>query len=992
VPFEEGEKDLMRAMRILRGALIALLPMAIILLVSPVVVAQGITPTPEQLELLRNMSPSERDEILRQVTGGGGTGRSSSSDRSTDSDRADPNLRREEDQDRAARARRAEDEEETRNGFPLLKSDDYVIIKIDFPQAEPGDDLVALPPGTLPGTLPGVAGAQAAPPATAGDRRARDPQEGTTTSRTVRERSPELTMEERERRQKLIDLIRSRNPYRLTRDGVLQLPGFADMALGGLTEFEATVRLQADPELSRFDVSLIRLPLKKFGTEALKPFGYDLFERAPSTFAPATNVPVPADYVVGAGDELEVQLYGNQNRNLRLTVGRDGLVNFPELGPISVGGQRFTAVKSSIEARVQREMIGVQASVAMGDTRTIRVFVLGEATRPGSYTISGLGTITSALFAAGGVKPIGSLRNIQLKRQGAVVRNFDLYDMLIRGDSTDDARLLPGDVVFIPPVGPTVTVSGEVRRPAIYEAKGDSTITNVVELAGGLTAEADTIKASLTRIAENRQRVVMTVNLAQAGAPPAAVRNGDVLQVARLKPTLDSGITVGGHVHSPATYAWREGLRLSDVIRSVDELKPTADTGYVLIRRELPPDQQVTVVSADLGAAVRAPGTPADVLLMPRDRIIVFDLETGRDRIIRPLMNELRTQASFSRPTEVVTVDGRVKVPGEYPLEPGMTISDLIRAGGSLSDAAYGGHAELTRYRVVPGGSRRTEQLQVDLAAVLRGDPQADIVLEPYDSLSIKEVPEWSTQGHVVLAGEVRYPGRYSIRQGETLQSVVGRAGGLTEFAFPEGSVFTREDLKEREQKQLDLLADRLQNDLVTLALQGAAANQSQAGTALTVGQSLLAQVRTSEAVGRLVIDLPRALSANGGSGVDVVLRDGDRLIVPKFQQEVTVIGEVQTATSHLYRPELGRDDYIAMSGGVTRRAAHEGVYVVRADGSVVAHEGGRWFSRTGIEIRPGDTVVVPLDTERMPALPFWQAVTQIIYNLAISAAAVNSF
>ncbi|MEJ1963912.1 MAG: polysaccharide biosynthesis/export family protein [Gammaproteobacteria bacterium] len=201
--------------------------------------------------------------------------------------------------------------------------------------------------------------------------------------------------------------------------------------------------------------------MKKIGTEALKPFGYDLFDRPASTFAPVTNVPVPADYVIGSGDQLEVQLYGSQNRTLRLTVGRDGRVNFPELGPVNVGGQLFNNVRATIESRVERQMIGVRASVAMGDTRSIRVFVLGEARRPGSYTISGLGTITSALFAAGGVKPIGSLRNIQLKRQGAVVRTFDLYDMLIRGDSTDDAKLLPGDVVFIPPAGATITVEAK---------------------------------------------------------------------------------------------------------------------------------------------------------------------------------------------------------------------------------------------------------------------------------------------------------------------------------------------------------------------------------------------------------------------------------------------------------------------------------------------------------------------------------------------------
>jgi protein involved in polysaccharide export with SLBB domain len=988
----------MRVTRSLNSSVAAIL-VAVGLFLSGSTTAQQLpTPSPDQLELLKDLTPEQREAIMQQVLGGGGgnstgatgTGATTRRDQQDQRERTDTTSQL----DRATEARygtvTTQDGEEFRNGVPLLKGDDWVIIKIDMPPDHPEQNQ----PQQLP---PQVPGGTALPGATVlPNQQVIVPGANNTGSgnpRTVsRFRAVELSQEEREKRKKLVDLIRSRNPYRLSAEGVLTLPGFAGIPLAGLSEYQATVRLQADPELREFDISLVRLPLKKIGTEALKPFGYDLFEHPPSTFAPVTNVPVPSDYIVGPGDELEVQLYGNQNRTLRLTVGRDGRINFPELGPISVGGQRFTAVQSSIEGRVARQMIGVRASVSMGDTRSIRVYVLGEAKRPGSYTISGLGTITSALFAAGGVKPIGSLRHLQLKRNGQLIRDFDLYDMLIRGDSTDDAKVLPGDIVFVPPVGATVTVNGEVRRPAIYEIKNESSVPDVIELAGGLTAEADRTKASLTRIDEKGQRVVLSVDLAHTAKPAQTLSNGDVLVVSRLKPTLDSGVVVQGHVFSPATYAYHDGLRLSDVIRSVDELKPNADIHYLLIRRELPPNREISVVSADLGAALQQPGSSADLLLMPRDRITVFDLESGRERIIRPLVNELKTQSTYSKPTELVTIDGRVKVPGEYPLETGMTVSDLIRAGGGLSDAAYGGKAELTRYRVVNGDTRRTELIQVDLAAVMRGDPNANIPIEPFDSLSIKEMPEWGAQESITLQGEVRFPGKYSIKRGETLKSVIARAGGLTDYAFPEGSVFTRDELKVREQKQLDLLASRLQNDLVTLALQGAAANQAQAGTALTVGQSLLALLRTSEGVGRLVINLPRLMRAEPGSPADVILRDGDRLIVPKFQQEVTVIGEVQTATSHLYRPELNRDDYIALSGGTTRRADKDHMYIVRADGSVIAREGGRWFSHNGTDIRPGDTIVVPLDTERLPALPFWQAVTQIVYNLAISAAAVNSF
>jgi polysaccharide export outer membrane protein len=357
----------------------------------------------------------------------------------------------------------------------------------------------------------------------------------------------------------------------------------------------------------------------------------------------------------------------------------------------------------------------------------------------------------------------------------------------------------------------------------------------------------------------------------------------------------------------------------------------------------------------------------------------------------------LRLQSNSAQPTEVVHVDGRVKVPGEYPLEKGMTVADLVRAGGGLSDAAYGGKAELTRYRVIDGDTRRTDLVEIDLAEALRGDPKDNLTLEPFDILSVKEVSQWHSLESVTLTGEVRFPGRYDIKRGETLVSVLARAGGLTEFAFPEGSVFTREELKKREQEQMDMLADRMQTDIAAVAVAGVAAGaggNANGATTIAVGQQLLGQLRAQKAVGRLVIDLPRMMHNRAGSPVDVILRDGDQLIVPRFQQQVTVIGEVQSATSHLYGPDLSRDDYIALSGGVTRRADNSKIYIVHANGSVVAAQHGhRWFQTTNSDLamKPGDTIVVPLDTERLPALPFWTAVTTIIYNVAIAVAAVHS-
>jgi polysaccharide biosynthesis/export protein len=967
--------------------------------------AQTVTPTSEQLQMFQGLTPDQQQAILQAIGGGGvlgglsgslGTNGSGSIGLSGTRSQQGDQRQRLGQQDR----RTSDDDEEPEPVIPQLKAQDWVVIEIDY----------QLPPRPIPpylqslysmqamGQLNGSSGAQNAPQqqgvnaqaaALAAAAGAQSPPTGNATAGVA---SSVPTVDDRVRLDALMEQLRAKNPYQLTREGALLLPGFPPMPLLGLTEEQATLRLKAEPAFRGVDVRLTRLPIKKTGVEGLKPFGYDFFDRSPSTFAPVTNVPVPSDYIIGAGDQLQVQLYGAQNRTLKLIVGRDGTINFPDLGPVAVAGQTFNRAKDSLEARVDRQMTGVHANISMGDTREIRVFVLGDARNLGSFTISGLGTMTSALYAAGGVRRTGSLRDIQLKRHGTVVRHLDLYDLLIRGDTSDDTKLLQGDVVFVPSVGPTVSIDGEVQRPARYEFRGDTTVAEALRLAGGTTPEADPSKVALTRIEANGRRVVISMDLTLDASRSSPLRNGDVIRVMRLRPTVDSGILVEGHLYTPGTFAYRSGIRLSDVVHSVDELKPDADIHYLLVRRESPIDRHVSIFSVDLEAALRAPGSAVDLELMPRDRITVFDLASGRDHVIQPMLDQLRLQGTAGHPTAVVHVDGSVHVPGEYPLEPNMTVRDLIRAGGGTIDSTYGRAAELTRYTVSDGESRHTELISVDLAAAMRGDPTANILLRPFDALSVREVPLWGDMENVTLKGEVRFPGVYSIRRGETLQSVVRRAGGLTDFAFPEGSVFTRESLRKREQEQMDLLADRVQRDLSILALQSAATTSAGGGAgALSVGQALLGQLRTSRAVGRLVIDLPRLMREPSNAPADVILRGGDQLIVPRTQQQVTVLGEVQNSTSLLYSPRLTRDDYISLSGGTTRRADHNRIYVVRANGSVIAQEGSRWFDRGSVQIMPGDTIVVPLDAERMPSLPFWLAVTQILYNVAIAVAAVNA-
>ncbi len=813
------------------------------------------------------------------------------------------------------------------------------------------------------------------------------------------EQAPQ-TDEEREKSEKFRKRILSNNPYQLNRFGVLDIPGMPSIPLAGLTASEASRRLSADPELSDYVVKLTLLRLLPSGEQALKPFGYDLFEGVPSTFASVSDIQVPIDYIVGPGDTLQIQLYGNEPSSYELTVQRDGRVNFPKLGPIMVSGMNFDQARAAIENRVAKQLIGSHVSVTMGKLRSIRVFVLGEAEKPGSYTVSGLSTMTNALFVSGGVKKIGSLRNIQLKREGRVVTTLDLYDLLLHGDTSDDRQLLPGDVIFIPPIGKTVSVDGAVRRPAIYELKGENTAAQAIDLAGGLLPDADGHLGQLERILPSRLRQMRNIDLTSGESRGTELANGDRLRIPEIRPTLENSVSLTGHVFRPGQFEYRPGLRLSDVLGSFDELRPNADEHYIMIRRQVPPDEKIDVVSADLRRALAARGSADDPELRPRDKIYVFDLSADRERILAPLIRELELQATPEKPEQIVSIDGKVKAPGHYPLEPTMRVSDLIRAGGSLQDAAFRGQAEITRYEVTDGDARQTTLIPVDLSAIRRGDVGADLLLKPYDVLVIKPVPQWMEPGTIELAGEVRFPGKYPIHQGETLYSVLHRAGGLTDFAFPEGAVFIREELKKREKDQLEVLANRLQSDLAALSLEavaGSAATNSGGGgnsasQGLVVGQQLMSQLRDTKPVGRLVIDVGRVIKGPAGVSEDVVIRDGDKLLIPKKSQEVTILGEVQSPTSHVFEAGLTRDDYIARSGGTTPKADRKRIYVVRANGDVSSGERTGWFRRTqSLEIRPGDTIVVPLDTERVRALPLWQAVTTIIYNLAVALLAVRS-
>lgn len=761
----------------------------------------------------------------------------------------------------------------------------------------------------------------------------------------------------------------------------------------------------------------------------LKPFGYDLFVGSPTTFAPVTEIPIPNDYTLGPGDVLRVQLWGKENQQLELPISRDGTVSFPQSGPQTVAGLTFDQARQQIKNRVSEQYIGVQASVSLGELRSMRVFVLGEARNAGSYTVSSLSTMTNALYVSGGIKRTGSLRKIQHKRDGKLVGELDLYDLLLAGDTSDDSRLQPGDVIFIPPVGNRVGIDGEVYRPALYELKNSTNLQELVNLAGGLTPQA---YPQLVRIERNNVdflRIIAEANLTTPKGKRAKVKPGDRIEVASISDITGQYVEVKGAATRPGRFAWVPGMRVSSVIRSLDsDLLQEADKRYAAIVRTDPETDTVSVINLRLRKALDNPGGENDILLQEKDRFLIFADEgkvsaksqdqndtmaerfasnkdtknvsgTGnkednemdysrfsREALFAPVLQRLKAQARPGAPQQTIRVTGPVRYPGEYPLPASRQVADAIYVAGGLKDSASLYTAELARFSVDEEGTGETNVQNLDLRAVMKND--VSVLLKSRDRLLIKSIPEFAQAKTIELDGEVRYPGEYTIRDGETLREVLQRAGGLTGNAFPNGAIFTREKLRQLEAQRLREAEERLQSDLVGVQLEGNDFGGQNAERTEQV-QELLEEVQDSKPLGRMVIDL--AAVVENRDYQPIRLQDGDTLTVPTIPQAVSVFGEVQFPTSHLHTEGLTVDDYLERSGGPTRQADEERVYVVKADGSVMLPEKSRWFGGRSQQLAPGDTIIVPIDVDRLNQLELWSNVSQIVYQMALGAAAVGN-
>jgi len=725
---------------------------------------------------------------------------------------------------------------------------------------------------------------------------------------------------------------------------------------------------------------------KNTGEESLKPYGYDLFAGSPSTFAPVSDIPVPSDYVVGPGDVVVLQLYGKENVKREIVVTREGLLQIPEIGPVTVVGLSYRELKEHLNKLISKKMIGVNISITMGSLRSIRIFVLGEAYRPGSYTVSSLSTIINALFFSGGVTDLGSLRHIQLKRRGNLIGELDLYDLLLKGDTSADARLLPGDVIFIPTIGKTVGVSGEVKRPAIYELKHERNAKQVLELAGGLLATAYPGISRIERINSEGERTLIDVDLKTVKGQMTLVSDTDILKVYSISDTYEKVVTLKGHVKRPGGFALRSELRVSDIISSQYDLLPMADLEYALIVRESQPSRAITFSSFNVGNAIAKPRSETDPLLENRDEVIIFDGSKGnRQEILRPYLENILLQARLDRPAKLVSVSGSVRFPGTYPFTENMAVTDLILASGGLSESAYKLSAEITRSKKVQSQYQEYERIEIEL------ESSEKIALRTKDQLFIKKTPNWEEKKTVTIQGEVVFPGKYPIFKGDTIVKLLDRAGGFTAYADPQAAIFLRQDLKKRELEQLDRYKIRLERDVAELKFEEKTDNTNTKGTRdeeQAVANNLLSRITETKAAGRLVIDLPKIII--GGSIKNIELKDKDILVIPPHSLGVSVLGEIQFPVSHVYKKGENVFDYIRNSGGYTSKSDKKRIFIVKPNGSVVS-VGRYWFIRTNTGIDPGDTVVVPYNTYSVSSMAHWTNVSTMLFQLASVAASLKT-
>tara|TARA_B110000003_G_scaffold276412_1_gene322722 strand:+ start:3926 stop:6607 length:2682 start_codon:yes stop_codon:yes gene_type:complete len=732
--------------------------------------------------------------------------------------------------------------------------------------------------------------------------------------------------------------------------------------------------------------------IKEEPEEVLKPFGFSFFNNSIQTSMDRGMTSIPSNYKIGPGDYLEVQLFGQENAGYSIMIGRNGMIQFPGIGPINVfeKGGSFQDLKNLVKEKVREQLgEGVQVSVSMGEVRLIKVFLAGEFNKPGIRLITATSTMMEALLQSGGLTEYGSLRNVTLKRKGNTDIVYDFYSLLLRGENPAVDSLLDGDVIFLPRVKSRVYVSGQVVRPAIYELSGLAKLKDSLELAGGFSSSAYPSDIQLLRVDQLGNKSLRSLSF--ESDTNFVVQDGDRITIGSSTDLKKNSIKLVGEVDRAGEYEWKAGIKLLDVVKNKSMLSDRADLKYALIRR-LNPEGQVQILSFSPLELFKTDKKGLNFALYPKDLILFlpkFDSEE-RERAIRPFLKELQFNAEPTVGALVVSISGEVHFPGKYPMSTGMTVGDLIVAAGGLKESAFSLAAEISRLGVDFNQSDVEALVEHKLLESLFLEDSLNEQLQPSDVLSVKRIPSWQDDRIITLSGEVKFPGDYAIRKNEKIGEVIRRAGGLTRDSFARGTVFTRNSLIVREEEQKEKLVQQLESDIATLSLSPTSGDSVQ--KANSVAGSLLRRLKDSKSVGRLVIDLDSQLAQSEAK--QITLRNGDKLHIPITPSEISVMGEVQFPTSHLFQSGYSIDQYINSSGGFTQNADEKRIFVVKSNGAVLTKKGNGWFigNQSQKNLQIGDVIVVPINLQKGKWMETLTSSTQIVYQLAVTAAAVNSF
>lgn len=725
----------------------------------------------------------------------------------------------------------------------------------------------------------------------------------------------------------------------------------------------------------------LRIP---YQPKELLQFGYNYFRPSEVGFAPLTDVPVSADYVIGPGDRVVVNLWGSIEGTYELEVNRSGDIVIPTVGNVRVWGVPYGQLPELIMTRLSQDYKDFNLNVTMGKLRIMKVFVVGEVEAPGDYNLSSLATVINALSAAGGPRKTGSLRNIVIRRGGKIVDTVDLYDFFLKGDKSRDIRLQPGDTIFVPVIGRVAGIAGNVKRPAIYELRDEKNLKELMALAEGVLPTGYLQRIQLSRIDAHQQKVVSDVNLDPKGADAALaktmedipIKDMDIVRIFNIDTKLRNHVRLEGHVLRPGDVAFKQGMRISDLVKKEELLSEYFDSS-AQVTRLYPPDDRPGIFFVDLAKALD--GDPSNnVELKEFDSVKVFS---------RREMKEI----------PMVVVNGDVQNPGEYQLFAGMTVKDLVLVAGNLKESAFTANAEVSRLDKT-GEKVASRTIAINLEKALQGDPAENLVLAPFDHLTIRTIPNWTEEKDrfVSLKGEFVFPGIYPIFKGERLSSVIERAGGFTAKAYLKGARFTRESIREIQQERMEEEIDRAEKAILNkqAELASTASSQEEIAANRAALEGLKRQLdllKNRRAEGRLITRVMPLESLKGGR-FDLEMKGGDTLTIPADPAAVNIIGQVYNPSSIIFALDEDVDYYLEQVGGPTQEADEGGMYVVKADGTVVSKKQSSGIFSTGFlsrDVESGDTIVVPQQYEKTAWMRNIKDIATILGQIALTAGVI---